>query len=204
MEQLFLEDIYQLTKYAPSRSGPQQQRSGSGHGSPGNSGGGGGGGTAVGRGPAGVGVGGKGAQQHQQANMVAPEHAAKYSSRTLQLLRDVNQATIDYGLLEATLLFIMKGDGAAAKGLGVEDLPVDGAVLVFLPGINEITKLMDRLRTNGAFRSLHVVPLHSRLSSRDQKLIFQPPPPGKRKVVIATNIAETSITISDVTAVIDT
>lgn len=209
VEQLFLEDVYQLTKYAPSRSGPQQQRAGSAHSFPRKGGGSSsspttGGGPARVRGAAGAAGGGKGAQQQQESHMVAPEDVAKYSSRTLQLLRDVNQATIDYGLLEATLLFIVKGDRSAAEGLGVKDLPVDGAVLVFLPGINEITKLSDRLRTNGAFRSLLVVPLHSSLSSRDQKLIFAPPPSGKRKVVLATNIAETSITIADVTVVIDT
>jgi HrpA-like RNA helicase len=136
--------------------------------------------------------------------VVKQADAAKYSSRVLQLLRDVDQAIIDYGLIEASLLFIMKGNAAAAAGLGIAHLPLDGAVLIFLPGMGEITKLNERLRENGAFRSLHVIPLHSEFSSKDQKQIFEPPPAGKRKVVLATNIAETSITIEDVTVVIDT
>ena len=56
----------------------------------------------------------------------------------------------------------------------------------------------------GGGQDLWVLPAHGQLSSRDQSLIFQHPARGKRKVVIATNIAETSITIDDVTIVIDT
>ena len=70
-----------------------------------------------------------------------------------------------------------------------------------MPGIMEIQKLNERLQANHA---LHVVPLHSSLSSQSQKLIFNKAPPGLRKVVLATNIAETSITIDDVTVVVDT
>ena len=42
---------------------------------------------------------------------------------------------------------------------------------------------------------VHLLPLHASLSPVEQKLVFVPPPKGKRKVVIATNIAETSITM---------
>ena len=50
---------------------------------------------------------------------------------------------------------------------------------------------------------LHVLPLHGALPAADQSRVFGPPPRGKVKVVVATNIAETSITISDCTIVID-
>jgi ATP-dependent RNA helicase DHX57 len=48
-----------------------------------------------------------------------------------------------------------------------------------------------------------VLPLHASLETREQKKVFAAPPSGKRKVVVATNVAETSITIDDIVAVID-
>lgn len=51
--------------------------------------------------------------------------------------------------------------------------------------------------------SLWVLPLHGSLAAKEQKLVFQKPPKGVRKVVLATNVAETSITIDDVVYVID-
>ncbi|KAK5630812.1 hypothetical protein RRF57_006527 [Xylaria bambusicola] len=76
-----------------------------------------------------------------------------------------------------------------------------GGILIFLPGAGEIKRTVDQLRS---VSSLHVLPLHASLDTREQKRVFQAPPPGKRKVVVATNVAETSITIDDIVAVIDT
>lgn len=47
------------------------------------------------------------------------------------------------------------------------------------------------------------IPVHSSLSVADQQTVFQRPPAGKRKIVLATNIAETSITIDDIVHVVD-
>jgi Helicase conserved C-terminal domain len=93
----------------------------------------------------------------------------------------------------------------------------EGAVLVFLPGLQSIRTLFSMLErpssssssssSNREYaelsRSLRVLPLHSSLSSGDQKLVFQQFS-GKRKVVLSTNIAETSVTIDDVVYVVDT
>ncbi|KAF5126009.1 putative ATP-dependent RNA helicase ucp12 [Metarhizium anisopliae] len=73
-------------------------------------------------------------------------------------------------------------------------------ILIFLPGVGEINHACNHLRS---INSLHVLPLHASLETREQKRVFSKPPPGKRKVVVATNVAETSITIDDIIAVID-
>ncbi|XP_034950884.1 ATP-dependent DNA/RNA helicase DHX36 [Chelonus insularis] len=80
-----------------------------------------------------------------------------------------------------------------------------GAILVFLPGLRDITQLCELLEESGHFPSnkFDVYPLHSQLPTADQKMIFNPPPVGVRKIIIATSIAETSITIEDVVYVID-
>ena len=76
-----------------------------------------------------------------------------------------------------------------------------GGILVFLPGVLEINRCLDALRT---IPNLHALPLHASLSSIEQRRVFPPAPHGKRKVIAATNVAETSITIEDIVAVIDT
>ncbi|XWW96743.1 hypothetical protein V2A60_004723 [Cordyceps javanica] len=75
-----------------------------------------------------------------------------------------------------------------------------GGILIFLPGVGEITQACRALQT---ITSLHVLPLHASLETREQKRVFASAPHGKRKVVVATNVAETSITIDDIVAVID-
>ncbi|KAL6924638.1 hypothetical protein FSST1_001912 [Fusarium sambucinum] len=75
-----------------------------------------------------------------------------------------------------------------------------GGILIFLPGVGEINQACRALK---AISSLYVLPLHASLETREQKRVFSSPPPGKRKIVVATNVAETSITIDDIVAVID-
>ncbi|KAI1192024.1 DEAD/DEAH box helicase [Nemania serpens] len=76
-----------------------------------------------------------------------------------------------------------------------------GGILIFLPGVAEINRTVNQLK---AISSLYVLPLHASLDTREQRRVFASPPPGKRKVVVATNVAETSITIDDIVAVVDT
>jgi ATP-dependent RNA helicase DHX29 len=78
------------------------------------------------------------------------------------------------------------------------------AVLVFLPGIAEIRQLNDMLTGHPSFSTnWFIYPLHSTISSEDQQAAFLIPPPGVRKIVLATNIAETGVTIPDITCVVD-
>ncbi|XP_017564513.1 ATP-dependent DNA/RNA helicase DHX36 [Pygocentrus nattereri] len=81
----------------------------------------------------------------------------------------------------------------------------DGAILVFLPGWDNISSLNDLLMADQMFKSdkFIIIPLHSLMPTVSQTQVFKRPPPGVRKIVIATNIAETSITIDDVVYVID-
>ena len=78
-----------------------------------------------------------------------------------------------------------------------------GAILVFLPGERAIKNCIERLSHESWFRKLYPLPLYGRLSKEEQERVFKSPPFGKKKIVIATNIAETSITINDIAAVID-
>lgn len=71
----------------------------------------------------------------------------------------------------------------------------EGAILVFLSGMKEITTAMEALTKIEYFRdstNAVIYPLHSSLSNAEQKIIFQRPPKGIRKIVLSTNIAETS------------
>ena len=79
----------------------------------------------------------------------------------------------------------------------------DGGILIFLPGEKIIKDCMYRLEHAPFSRQLWVLPLYGRLQKEEQERVFDNPPAGKKKVVISTNIAETSVTIQDITTVID-
>ena len=77
-----------------------------------------------------------------------------------------------------------------------------GSILAFLPGQAEITRTAERLE--GRFGAeTTVVPLYGNLSQKEQDAAIRPAPAGTRKIVLATSIAETSITIDGVRIVID-
>ena len=116
------------------------------------------------------------------------------SDSTWRSLAIHDEDVINYDLLVATVEYIC-------------DTCDDGAILVFMTGMMEITTLYEQMMEYGRPFSdesqYRVYPLHSSLSTAEQKAIFDVPPAGVRKVVIATNIAETSITIEDVVYVVD-
>ncbi|KQT43049.1 ATP-dependent helicase [Aureimonas sp. Leaf454] len=77
-----------------------------------------------------------------------------------------------------------------------------GSLLVFLPGQGEIARVAERLAPL-AGPSLLVAPLFGAMDAAAQDLAIRPAPPGTRKIVLATSIAETSITIDGITVVVD-
>lgn len=115
-----------------------------------------------------------------------------YSIQTKNAMAQLTEKEISFELIEALLQYI--------KGQGIL-----GAVLIFLPGWNLIFALMKHLQQHPIFGGMSyiVIPLHSQLPREDQRKVFDPVPSGVTKIILATNIAETSITINDVVYVID-
>ena len=82
----------------------------------------------------------------------------------------------------------------------VAELRGGGDVLVFLPGEREIRDTAEALQRAGG-EALEILPLFSRLSWQEQQRVFEPGP--RQRVVLATNVAETSITVPGIRAVVD-
>ncbi|KAJ4435831.1 hypothetical protein ANN_18450 [Periplaneta americana] len=80
-----------------------------------------------------------------------------------------------------------------------------GAVLVFLPGIYEIEELYNLLNNAAEVHKLKwwIRPLHSTITTEEQEAVFKLPPAGYRKIILSTNIAESSITVPDIVYVVD-
>lgn len=117
----------------------------------------------------------------------------RYSDKTIEALEILDgDEKIDLELIMALIRHIVLKEE-------------EGAILVFLPGWDNISSLNDLLMAQQMFRSdrFVIIPLHSLMPTVNQTQVFKRPPPGVRKIVIATNIAETSITIDDVVYVID-
>jgi len=78
-----------------------------------------------------------------------------------------------------------------------------GSLLIFLPGQAPIERVADRLRERIADPNILIAPLYGAMDQRAQDEAVSPTPAGKRKIVLATSIAETSLTIEGVRVVID-
>jgi ATP-dependent helicase HrpB len=79
----------------------------------------------------------------------------------------------------------------------------EGDILAFLPGAAEIRRTEARLHELRLGDNIQIAPLHGTLSQEDQDRAISPPIVGKRKIVLATSIAETSLTVEGVRIVID-
>ncbi|KAJ8521412.1 hypothetical protein ONZ45_g1880 [Pleurotus djamor] len=122
----------------------------------------------------------------------------RYSPQTTKTINLFDDRVIPYDLIVQLLERLCFEE--------TEYLSFSSATLIFLPGIGEIRRLNDLLTAHPRFGGpeFYIHPLHSTLSSESQSAVFDIPPTGIRKIVLATNIAETGITIPDITCVIDT
>jgi len=79
----------------------------------------------------------------------------------------------------------------------------DGDILCFLPGAAEIGRVQRALDAGGPARGVNILPLYGELAGAAQDAALAPAAPGRRKVVLATTIAETSLTIEGIRVVVD-
>ncbi|KAM3962013.1 LOW QUALITY PROTEIN: putative ATP-dependent RNA helicase DHX57 [Aphomia sociella] len=196
VEQLFLEDIMEMTNYVLEENGPYARKTKKGD---------------------------KDKRQDLETELETCDVRSEATEPPKQSIRDENLSIaqviaryprcskttcknmylmdtekINLELVEHVLTYIVNGD---------HKWPREGAILIFLPGIAEIMSLHDQLAESPVFSPKKgkylLVPLHSTLSSEEQSLVFKNTKPGVRKIVLSTNIAETSVTIDDCVFVID-
>ncbi|KAF4378660.1 hypothetical protein G4B88_021434 [Cannabis sativa] len=116
-----------------------------------------------------------------------------YNPKTRESLSVWNPDSIGFNLIECVLCHIIR-----------KERP--GAILVFMTGWDDINSLKDQLQSHpllGDPSRVLLLACHGSMPSNEQKLIFDKPEDGVRKIVLATNMAETSITINDVVFVVD-
>ncbi|WOL20083.1 DExH-box ATP-dependent RNA helicase DExH3 [Canna indica] len=116
-----------------------------------------------------------------------------YSSKARDSLASWTPDCIGFNLIEAVLCHICRKEGP-------------GAVLVFMTGWDDISCLRDQLKAHpllGDPNRVLVLTCHGSMATSEQKLIFEKSLPNIRKIVLATNMAEASITINDIVFVID-
>ncbi|KAG0464187.1 hypothetical protein HPP92_020256 [Vanilla planifolia] len=116
-----------------------------------------------------------------------------YSGKARDSLTNWTPDCIGFNLIEAVLCHICRKEGP-------------GAVLVFMTGWDDISCLRDQLKAHpllGDPNRVLILPCHGSMATSEQKLIFEKPPANIRKIVLATNMAEASITINDIVFVVD-
>jgi ATP-dependent helicase HrpB len=109
---------------------------------------------------------------------------------------------VDVVHLEKASRFTLADDTVKAVRKALQE--VKGSLLVFLPGEGEIRRVEDTLLRSDLPSHVDVRPLYGAMALADQDEAIRPSPAERRKIVLATTIAETSLTIEGIEAVIDT
>lgn len=137
--------------------------------------------------------------QNYVYNELGPQAAVTHGVRLNKAPTKTDELELPYPLVAATVAHALQKTH-------------DGHVLVFLPGWDDIMATQRALEqplgplpvniNDRSKYSIHL--LHSTIPLAEQQVIFEPPPAGVRRIILATNIAETSVTIPDVVYVVDT
>jgi ATP-dependent RNA helicase DHX57 len=132
-------------------------------------------------------------KEEEKVETAAEAKSQTYSIPLEDLVKRVDETRIDYDLL-----------GQLVRQLVLDKtMGKDGSILVFLPGAPEINQAKTAVGKICGGMPVLLLPLHGGLQPKDQNLVFRPSSSGV-KVILSTNVAETSITIPDCTVVIDT
>jgi len=135
------------------------------------------------------------------------EKFAKYFNDSPIVQVEGRMYPVEIGYLESS-----KGDHLEAALTAIQQVHIGhanqpGDILVFMTGRDEIENgvahLQEQTKKDERLRNLLVLPFYSSLSPQKQQSVFKPCPKGKRKVILSTNIAETSLTIQGIRYVID-
>lgn len=137
-----------------------------------------------------------------------PMSATLDGARVAQLLGDAKSITSEGRAFPVETIYVGRASHAR-----MEDQMVDaveralraqtGSILAFLPGQAEIRRVAERLQERNRDPAIIIAPLYGTLEMREQDQALKPAAKGTRKIVLATSIAETSITIEGVRVVID-
>jgi len=110
-----------------------------------------------------------------------------------QLIERMDESDLDYELVAELVSALVC----------VKHASDDGSILIFMSGAPEISRAIDAIKLRTRHQSVLVYPLHGGLQSKEQQQVFTRAPRGITKIIVSTNVAETSITIPDCTIVID-
>jgi ATP-dependent RNA helicase DHX57 len=110
------------------------------------------------------------------------------------LLKRIDETTVDNELIASLVKHLVSN----------KDPTDDGSILIFLPGVAEINSLLETIKHYTKGMPLLLLPLHGGLQPKEQSKVFPRAANGFTKIILSTNVAETSVTIPDCTVVIDT